>query len=280
MIRSSRGFSLTEMVVAMAVGLMLMLGVLYTEQSSSDAFYTEQQLNAVRLVGQKAIQRIVQLTRTAVTTKLPGPDGIEGTSDDVSQFLIYDKPGGTQNPISSSPATGTCLTFRESVDLGTGAPVNNSTATTPASTATFHCWICGPDSSANPPTAAATWAQGIVHIHAVNVSDFTTTLNCAGVNGFFGTYADNTVATASDGQPYVELLVPSQYQPSSGCMFLVQQSSTDSRSITFTLRLNAQRQNVQVSSQLSTPNVQFGGGAKAFVLPNDLVLTATVELFQ
>jgi prepilin-type N-terminal cleavage/methylation domain-containing protein len=134
-----------------------------------------------------------------------------------------------------------CLRFSfiTSVDSVTATPVYSSNLV----------YIYGPDTGANPsrgliigrgPSLDAIWSQA------------------RGADGFLGTTDDDT-STLVSGDPYVELLIPSNYAPQTGDMFQVDVSG---RLLTVTLRLNAV------------------GRAGTFILPNDLVMTERVALRQ
>jgi hypothetical protein len=134
-----------------------------------------------------------------------------------------------------------------------------------------HCLRFSLVTSVDTVTAEPIYSSNIVYIYGPDDGDYPcsgiivgrgpgldTVYTACGDDGRLGTSDDNT-STLVNGDPLVELLVPSEFAPSSGEML---QIDVAERMVTFTLRLNAH------------------GTNGAFVLPNDLVLTERVALRQ
>ncbi len=194
------GFSLIELVTAFSIFVMVLGSILTATTGTQDLFVEHQILSQLELEAEAALDRIVQLTRQALTAD--------------PQF----SPLKPNTGVSSH-----CLRFRliQYIDTATGNPVYDDDA---------RVYVLGPDAGAEPCGGVIIGrGPSLSAIHSAGM----------GPDGVLGTSDDDTTTSLAGGLPAVELVLPSTFAPRTGEMFTITVTPAPAgRLITFNLRLN------------------------------------------
>lgn len=245
--RDSRGLTLIEVIVAVAIFAVFSVSLMTVEISSNDTFVTSTRLADLRIRARRAVERLNDVTRSAVTKNLTG---------NVTQLLIGDP--ATLGPSGTAQQR---LQFRDVVDT------NADLIPTPDEGRNY--FVLGPIASGDVDGATC---AGIVLLRSSTAGGSITECFVArGVDGTFGTQDDLTSALGVDNKPLCELLVPSVYAPRTAPMLAITLSG---RLVTYTMRLNVRKGNAKNASQADSTQTS------AYELANDLVITTRVALNQ